>query len=208
DLCGHATLAAAFVLKQLAASGHLPATIAPFWRNSCVTFVSRSGPLMAESSADGITLDFPATPVHLASVQDDLLDSLGVAASEVVFFGRTAFDLFVHVSSAAAVRRIAPKMEQLAKYDARGIIVTSSGDTSDHDVISRFFAPAAGVDEDPVTGSAHCALAWYWAPEFGRATLFGYQASRRGGHVRMELRGDRVRLTGHAILVSCGELLV
>ncbi len=208
DLCGHATLAAASALKTLAAENRLPAEIEPFWKNGCVKFISRSGLLTAESSADGITLDFPATPVESVEPPADLLEALGVASSELVFFGRSSFDYFAHVTSAAVVRRLTPNMERLAKTDSRGIIVTSTGDTSDHDIISRFFAPAAGVNEDPVTGSAHCALAWYWAPEFGRATLFAFQASKRGGHVRMELRGDRVRLTGKAILVSRGELLV
>ena len=99
-------------------------------------------------------------------------------------------------------------MSLLAKLPVRGVIVTALGDAADHDVISRFFAPAAGVDEDPVTGSAHCALAPYWMPHFGRTTLFGFQASRRGGHVRMDLHQDRVRLGGKAVTVSRGQLFV
>lgn len=208
DLCGHATIATAFVLRQLAQEGNLPGYLAPFWKNGCVQFISRSGVLTAEQSVDGMTLDFPATQVKPAEVPDGLLDALGVTAADVRFCGQSRFDYLLHVATADIVRGLTPTMNLLAKLPVRGIIVTSLGDTADHDIISRFFAPAAGVDEDPVTGSAHCALAPYWAPEFGRSTLFGFQASHRGGHVRMELVGDRVRLSGGAVLVSRGELIV
>ncbi len=208
DLCGHATLAAMHMLKELAHDERLPAAFLPFWKNGCVQFLTRSGVLTAESNADGISLDFPATSVEPSGIPDGCLQSLGVDPAELLFFGRSKFDCLVHVASASIVRRLKPNMSELAKVPARGILVTALGDTCDHDVISRFFAPASGVAEDPVTGSAHCALAPYWVPHFGRTTLFGFQASARGGHVRMELNHDRVRLSGKAITVMCGSLTV
>ena len=208
DLCGHATVATAFVMKELAQEGRLPDFLTPFWKHGCVQFISRSGILSAESSVDGITLDFPATHVESAETPDGLIEALGIEAADLRFCGRSRFDYLIHVTSAEIVRNIKPAMDALSKLPVRGIIVTSLGDTADHDIISRFFAPAAGVNEDPVTGSAHCALAPYWVPEFGRSTLFGFQASKRGGHVRMELVGDRVRLSGGAVMVSRGELMV
>lgn len=208
DLCGHATLAAAHILKELAEAGTIPDSLAAFWKNGCVQFVSRSGVLTAESSSAGLTLDFPATDVEECVIPDGCLDALGILPEEVTFCGRSKFDYLLHLASASVVRRLKPRMNALSVLPVRGIIVTALGDTCDHDVISRFFAPAAGVDEDPVTGSAHCALAPYWVPQFGRATLFGYQASIRGGHVRMELNNDRVRLGGRAVTVLRGSLHV
>jgi PhzF family phenazine biosynthesis protein len=208
DLCGHATVATAFVMRELAQQGCLPEYLTPFWKHGCVQFVSRSGVLTAESSTDGITLDFPATCVEQGEIPSGLLEALGIGATDLRFCGRSRFDYLIHVASAEIVRNVKPVMLSLSKLPVRGIIVTSLGDTADHDIISRFFAPAAGVNEDPVTGSAHCALAPYWVPEFGRSTLFGFQASQRGGHVRMELVGDRVRLSGGAVMVSRGELMV
>lgn len=208
DLCGHATIAATFAIRELAASGSLPEAIVPFWKDNTVQFISRSGPLMAEHSSHGITLDFPATRVESCSPPDGLVDSLRLNTAEVLFCGRSRFDYLVQLPDAARVRQLQPDLTRLASLPVRGIIVTAVGDESSHDFVSRFFAPAAGVPEDPVTGSAHCALAPFWAPQFGRDTLFGYQASKRGGLVRMELRGERVRLSGKAVLVSRGELFV
>ncbi len=208
DLCGHATLAAAHVLKELAQANELPDQYLRFWKNGCIQFQTRSGVLSAESSSDGVTLDFPATDVQAAEIPDVLLESLGVSAREVRCCGRSKFDILLHVADAAVVRRLGPDFAALASVSTRGVIVTALGDRCDHDVVSRFFAPGAGINEDPVTGSAHCALAPYWVPHFGRSTLFGYQASARGGLIRMELRHDRVRLTGKAITVSRGLLFV
>jgi PhzF family phenazine biosynthesis protein len=208
ELCGHATLAAAHVLKELAQAGELPSQYLPFWKNGCIQFQSRSGVLTAESSSDGVTLDFPATSVQAVEIPDVLLESLGVSAGEVRYCGRSKFDILLHVADAAVVRRLCPDEAALARVSTRGVIVTALGDSCDHDVVSRFFAPAAGIKEDSVTGSAHCALAPYWVPQFGRSTLFGYQASSRGGLVRMELRNDRVRLTGKAVTIARGELLL
>ena len=206
DLCGHATLAAAHVLQQQHAAGELPATFAAARQGGCWMFSSRSGPLTAEPTASGITLDFPATAVEPVAIPVGLPEALGLSAAQVQFCGRTRFDMLLRVPDAATVRKLAPNFPELAQLPVRGVIVTALGDAADHDFISRFFAPASGVPEDPVTGSAHCALAVYWAPEFGRATLFGYQASRRGGHVRMELQGDRVRLSGRAFTFLRGAV--
>ena len=208
DLCGHATLATVHILRELSLENSLPFVFQPFWNRSCVQFISRSGILSAEASVDGISLDFPATQVEPCDVPDGCLDALGVHFTELEFCGRSQFDYLLHVTSAAVVRRLKPAMDVLATLSVRGVIVTALGDACDHDVISRFFAPGAGIDEDPVTGSAHCALAPYWVPHFGRNTLFGYQASARGGHVRMDLSQDRVRLKGNAITVSRGLLFV
>lgn len=208
DLCGHATIAATHAIRELHSLGTLPADIAKFWINGAVQYQSRSGLLTAESSAHGITLDFPATNVEAAELPAGIAEALGVPSPELVFVGRSKFDYLIQVSSGAIVRGLHPDMKQLATLPVRGLIVTALGDESSHDFISRFFAPGAGVDEDPVTGSAHCALAPFWAPHFGRATLFGYQASKRGGLVRMELSGNRVRLSGKAVTVSRGELVV
>ena len=206
DLCGHATLAAAHVLQQLHSSGELSAAYAAARQGGCWTFESRSGQLTAEPAGSGITLDFPATSVEPSDIPGGLVEALGLSADQIQFCGRTRFDLLLKVPDAATVRRLVPNFSALAQLPVRGVIVTALGDAADHDFISRFFAPASGVPEDPVTGSAHCALAVFWAPEFGRATLFGYQASRRGGHVRMELHGDRVRLSGKAFTFLRGTL--
>ncbi len=207
DLCGHATLAAAHILQELHNAGTLPDFAAATRIGGLWTFESRSGRLTAEPTSSGITLDFPALPVTPTAIPAGFPESLGITATDIEFCGQTRFDLLVRLRSAAAVRRLQPDFAALARHPVRGVIVTAFGDTSDHDFVSRFFAPASGIPEDPVTGSAHCALAVYWAPEFGRSTLFGFQASRRGGHVKMELQQDRVRLSGRAVTISRGTLV-
>lgn len=208
DLCGHATLAAAHVLHSLSQQNLLPEFLKPFCNSAMLQFNSRSGILTAEFAGDRITLDFPASTCTATGQSEKLFNALGVTSEQVIYFGRTEFDLLLQLSTAQAVRQLSPHMSALAEIPARGILVTALGDAADHDVISRFFAPSCGIDEDPVTGSAHCALAPFWAPQFGRNTLYGYQASARGGRVQMELRGDRVRLTGQAITVLEGNLLL
>jgi PhzF family phenazine biosynthesis protein len=192
DLCGHATLASAFVLWDM---GYLPINVAAY-------FHTRSGLLTALPSGEGITLDFPAERV-VAADTPGLTEALGVKAR---FVGRNRLDYLVEVDNAETVRRLTPDMGKLAQSGGRGIIVTAASDDPRYDFISRFFAPAAGVPEDPVTGSAHCALAPYWRDNFGRDELVGYQASARGGTVRTECRGDRVMLNGNAILTMTGTL--
>ena len=194
DLCGHATLASAHFLWE---SGRLA-------REREARFHSRSGLLTATRDGDWITLDFPATPASEAAVPHDLIEGLGGAVP--LWVGRSVFDVMVVYHDAAIVRGISPSFERLARVPARGIIVTAPGDEEGIDFVSRFFGPGVDVPEDPVTGSAHCALAPYWAARLGRTRMTGYQASRRGGMVGCDLRGDRVLLSGQAVTVLRGEL--
>jgi predicted PhzF superfamily epimerase YddE/YHI9 len=195
DLCGHATLAAAHVLW---ADNHLgPATQA--------RFRTRSGLLTARREVDLIWLDFPSTPPRPVPAPDGLTAMLG---AEPCWVGQTPFDYFVEVKDEATVRGLNPDLTAIARLGGRGMIVTAqSSSAKAADYISRFFAPAAGVPEDPVTGSAHCALAPYWTGKLGPDHLTGYQASARGGTVRTVLAGDRVMLGGNAVTVSRVELL-
>ncbi|HEX9892943.1 MAG TPA: PhzF family phenazine biosynthesis protein [Gemmatimonadales bacterium] len=194
DLCGHATLASAQYLWE---SGRLaPGTVARFH--------TRSGLLTAVRDGEWIVLDFPATPPQPAPAPAELEPGLGLTPRWV---GRTAFDVFVELDNAAQVRQLTPNLEHLTGIPARGIIVTAAGDRQGVDFVSRFFGPAAGVPEDPVTGSAHCALGPFWAERLGKTRLIGFQASKRGGTVRVEVLGDRVLLGGQAITVLRGTLL-
>jgi len=194
ELCGHATLATAHVLWE---TGVLAA-------DSEARFHTASGLLTAVREGDRITLDFPADPPDSVEPPSDLLDALGVAASYV---GRTRFDYFVDVGEASAVRGAAPDFGGLKRLGVRGAMITARSDDEAYDFVSRFFAPGAGVDEDPVTGSAHCALAPFWAAKLGRNELVGYQASTRGGIVYCRAAGDRVLLSGHAVTVLRGGIL-
>lgn len=196
DLCGHATLASAHVLWE---EGHLqPAEI--------VRFHTRSGVLTASRQGSLIWLDFPATPAQPAATPIELERGLGKSAS-IKYVGRTPFDYLVELKSEAEVRSLAPDMSELVQLPVRGVIVTARSTDGSYDFVSRFFAPAAGVAEDPVTGSAHCGLGPFWATRLGKQELVGYQASARGGTVRVRLDGDRAHLGGEAITVLRGELL-
>ncbi|HEX8914872.1 MAG TPA: PhzF family phenazine biosynthesis protein [Humisphaera sp.] len=196
DLCGHATLATAHVLWE---TGRLAA-------GATARFATRSGVLTAARTPDGwVTLDFPAKAVELADAPPGLVESLGVRPVGVGF---NRMDWLVEVASADEVRTASPDLRLLKTVRARGVILTAPAGGADApaDFVSRFFAPAVGVDEDPVTGSAHCALAPYWSAKLGRPRLVGRQVSARGGVVRTELRGDRVLLGGQAVTVLRGEL--
>lgn len=197
DLCGHATLAAAHVLW---AAGHVSA-------ERDIRFRSRGGPLSAALAEDGwIALDFPSTPPREAPPPAGLLEALGVEPS---WIGRTAQDdWLVEAADEGRVREVAPDPRRLAEVEARGVIVTSRAAGREYDFVSRFFAPRVGVDEDPVTGSAHCALAPFWGERLGRVELTGHQASERGGAVRVRLAGDRVILQGQAVTVLTAELRI
>lgn len=193
-LCGHATLASAHVLWE---DGLLQPT-------AQARFHTKSGLLTADRRDSWIELDFPATPATSASAPPGLVEALGVKPK---FIGRSRFDYLVEVDNEATVRALAPNLEALARIDARGVIVTGATDeASKYDFVSRFFAPQSGVPEDSVTGSAHCALAPYWAAKLGMPDLVAYQASARGGEVLLRLEGDRVRLSGQAVTVLRGEL--
>jgi PhzF family phenazine biosynthesis protein len=195
-LCGHATLASAHALWE---NGHTP-------RRVPLTFHTKSGPLTATPNGNGeIELDFPARPASPTKPPAGLLPALGVKAAGV---GWNGDDYLVVLKTAAAVRAVRPDFRKLAAVKCRGVIVTARSRDRAHDFVSRFFAPAAGIDEDPVTGSAHCCLAEYWGEKLGKDVMTGYQASARGGVVRVTRRGGRVGLGGRAVTVSRGELIV
>jgi PhzF family phenazine biosynthesis protein len=196
DLCGHATLASAHVLwsEQIVAAGET------------IRFHSRSGVLHCVQGRDHrIELDFPATVPQYVEPPAGLLDALGTNSSQV---WKSKFDYLVLADSDEIVRSITPDFRKLIRVEARGVIVTAKSDKPGFDFVSRFFAPAAGVDEDPVTGSAHCCLAPFWAQRLGKPSLVGHQASRRGGIVHARVHEDRVILGGQAVTVWQGELLV
>lgn len=194
DLCGHATLASAHVLWE---GRHLAA-------GQTARFHTRSGLLSASRQGDLIWLDFPATPPQPVSSFPDLERAIGTNFN---FLGRTAFDYLIELGSEAEVRSLEPDMSLLARLGARGVIVTAGSENGSYDFVSRFFAPGAGIPEDPVTGSAHCGLGPFWGARLGKKELVGYQASARGGTVRVRLEGGRAHLGGHAVTVLRGELL-
>jgi PhzF family phenazine biosynthesis protein len=194
DLCGHATLAAAHILFErglLAADGE-------------ARFHTASGLLTAVRREDWLELDFPAEPAESVEAPPALREALGVPA---LFVGRNRLDYLVEVDSEDTVRSLRPDFGRLRALRERGVMVTSRARSRNYDFVSRFFAPGAGIDEDPVTGSAHCCLGPYWGERLGRTELTGYQASARGGLVRVRLAGPRVKLVGRAVTVITGELL-
>jgi PhzF family phenazine biosynthesis protein len=195
DLCGHATVASAHVLWE---DGHLPA-------GQQARFHTRSGLLTADRRGEWIELNFPAKNAEPAEAPAGLLSSLGVEHAR--FVGRNAWDYLVEVESEETLRGLAPDHTALRKIPVRGVIVTARPAGGEFDFVSRFFAPGSGVDEDPVTGSAHTALGPYWAGKLGKREFTAYQASARGGVVRVRLDGDRVILGGQAVTVMTGELL-
>jgi PhzF family phenazine biosynthesis protein len=193
-LCGHATLASAHILWE---SG----VLAP---GAAARFHTRSGRLGAQRAGDWIEMDFPATPDQPISPPSGLSQALGV---ELDYAGRNEFDYLVEVSSEEVLRDLAPDFERLKQHTDRGVIVTSRAASPDYDFVSRFFAPAAGIDEDPVTGSAHCTLGPFWSRRLGKDNFTAYQASSRGGVVRVRVSGERVFLGGQAVTLFRGELL-
>ena len=195
DLCGHATVASAHVLWE---DGHLP-------EGRQARFHTRSGLLTADRKGDWIELDFPAKVAAAVEAPAELLRALGVEQAR--FVGKNAFDYFVEIDSDEAVRALAPDFSALRRFSVRGIIVTARSSSAEFDFVSRFFAPGAGLDEDPVTGSAHTALGPYWGEKLRKKEMTGYQASARGGVVRVTLAGERVLLGGQAVTVMTGELL-
>lgn len=194
ELCGHATLASAHVLWE---DGHLQP-------GEQARFHTLSGLLTAERRGEWIELDFPAEPAEDTVAPEGLLRALGVRPVHV---GKNRFDYLVEVESEQFVRALQPELTLLATVPARGVIVTSRAASADFDFVSRFFAPAVGVNEDPVTGSAHCCLGPYWRGKLGRDELVAHQVSQRGGVVRVRVDGPRVKLGGQAVTVLRGELL-
>jgi len=193
ELCGHATLASAHVLWE---DAHLAPGVQ-------ARFHTRSGLLLADRRGDWIELDFPAIPALPSTPPPGILAALGAPARLVT---RNQFDYLLEMDSEETVRALTPDFSALRGVQARGVIVTARASTASFDFVSRFFAPAVGVDEDPVTGSAHCALAPYWGERLGKTEMTGCQASARGGTVRVRLAGQRVILGGQAVTVMTGEL--
>jgi PhzF family phenazine biosynthesis protein len=200
-LCGHATLASAHALWT---SGEVPGGTGA----EPIRFHTKSGLLTAAPGhGSSIVLDFPATVPTPGDAPPGLLDALGISADAVLYVGRSRFDWLVEVANEGVVRGLAPDIARLKTVECRGAIVTTRSDAgSSVDFVSRFFAPAAGVDEDPVTGSAHCCLGPYWGAKLGKTELAGYQASKRGGTIRIQLVGDRVKLIGTAVTIVRGEI--
>jgi len=195
ELCGHATLAAAFILWE---TGRVS-------KEKAIVFNTLSGVLTINQDEEWISMDFPAQPAATSMAIPGLGQALGV---EPLYTGRSKYDILVELPLADDVCSLEPDMEALSTIKARGIIVTAASDLPHFDFVSRFFAPSVGVPEDPVTGSAHCCLAPYWGEKLGKAEMVGFQCSPRGGSVRVSLKGDRVILKGHAVHVFSGKLLV
>ena len=189
DLCGHATLAAAHVLYT--ELGHSA---------DAISFATRSGELSVSREGDWYVLDFPAIVPRPCAAPAGLVEALGRQPMEVL----AADDLLAVFASEAEVRALEPDQALLARLECRGVIATAPGEQ--HDFVSRFFAPRVGVPEDPVTGSAHCKLVPYWAQRLGKNRMNARQVSRRGGELRLALRGDRVQMAGRAVLFLVAEI--
>jgi PhzF family phenazine biosynthesis protein len=194
ELCGHATLASAHVLFE---QGRVEA-------RASIAFHTRSGVLRAGGSAGRVELDFPAFVARPADPPAGLAEALGAPIKAFSAVDRDRY-LVAELDDAAAVREVRPDFRALGSVVAH-VGVTAASDDDRYDFVSRYFAPGAGIDEDPVTGSAHCVLAPYWAERFGRAELTGCQASARGGVVHTRLVDDRVMLTGDAVTVWRGSI--
>jgi PhzF family phenazine biosynthesis protein len=192
DLCGHATLGSAFVIFELLKA-----------EEKSIRFYShKSGELAVEKQGDLFVLDFPSRPVSRCDAPDGLVEALGKQPKEIF----KARDYFLVYENEREILEIAPNFSKLLEIDAHGFIVTAKGDASDF--VSRFFAPEVGVFEDPVTGSSHCNLIPFWAERLGKTGLFARQVSARGGELFCELKGDRVKIGGNAVLYLKGEIYV
>ena len=200
DICGHATLASAHILWE---QGYVP-------EGNAINFKTLSGDLTVTQSdnENEIVMDFPADPESMVPLTEDLIvilrESLGATP---IYVGKSQRDFLVEVESAEILRTMSPNMSILAEVPMRGYIVTAKSDIPEYDFISRCFFPAVGIPEDQVTGSAHCCLALYWGGKLGKSEMLGFQASMRGGKVRVKIVGDRVKLIGSCVTVLIGELL-
>ena len=192
DLCGHATLASAHILYE---DAHVA-------RDETIRFQCASGELLVLFANGRLEMDFPSLPTRPCDPPESMLDALGVKPKAVQ---KGRFDYLVEVATTDEVRSCSPDFGLLRTLGIRGVIVTAQ-DGNDFDFISRFFAPGAGIDEDPVTGSAHCSLAPYWAVRLNKTELTAYQASERGGQLWLRLNGDRVGIAGHAVTIMRAEM--
>ncbi|HAA25561.1 MAG TPA: oxidoreductase [Ruminiclostridium sp.] len=191
DLCGHATLASAHILWE---KGYLG-------KEEEAVFDTKSGMLTARYNEGWIELNFPATPEEKADVPPELIEALAV---NPVYTGKSVFDYIIEVESEEVVKSIKPDFTKLMRVQMRGVIVTAQ--SSRYDFISRFFAPEVGIFEDPVTGSAHCCLGPYWRKKLGKDKFIAYQASKRGGMLKVQVSGERVLISGKAVTVIEGVL--
>ncbi|GAB4315631.1 MAG: PhzF family phenazine biosynthesis protein [Candidatus Zixiibacteriota bacterium] len=194
NLCGHATLASAHILWEAG-------VLRP---DDEARFHTRSGLLTARKHGKNIEMNFPATPAHTLDTASGVIDALGV---EPVWIGRNDEDFLIELASEQQLLSVSPDFTTLRAITQRGVIVTSGTERDGVDFVSRFFAPAAGINEDPVTGSAHCTLAPYWRAKLGKLEMTAYQASARGGVVRVRIDGDRVILGGSAVTVLRAEVV-
>lgn len=192
DLCGHATLASAHILWE---KGYLK-------QGQEAKFYTKSGLLTAKTNNGWIQLNFPATPEEESEAPAELIEALGI---NPIYIGKNIFDYFIEVESEDIIRNIAPDFTKLMKVPLRGVIVTAK--SKEYDFVSRFFAPEVGIFEDPVTGSAHCCLGPYWKKKLGKDSFIAYQASARGGMLKVRVVGDRVLISGKAVTVMEGSLL-
>lgn len=190
-LCGHATLASGAVVLERLERGR-----------QNVVFHTASGRLEVRKSGGGYVMDLPAHKLRPAAIEPAFLEAIGADVVEVATYVR---DLLVLLRSADAVRNLVPDFAKIAALDCTGIVVTAASD-GDYDFVSRYFAPANGIPEDPVTGGAHCALVPFWAQKTGRTEFRGFQASTRGGEIQCRLIGDRVELEGHAVFYLEGSV--
>ncbi len=191
DLCGHATLASAHILWE---KGYLR-------KGQEANFHTRSGLLTAQIAENWIQLNFPTTQEEKTDVPAELIEALKI---DPIYAGKSIFDYLIEVESEDIVKNMAPDFTKLLKVPMRGVIVTAKA--ADYDFVSRFFAPEVGIFEDPVTGSAHCCLGPYWNKKLGKDKLIAYQASERGGVLKVQVNGDRVLISGKAVTVMEGDL--
>lgn len=194
DLCGHATLASAHILWEKGFAD----------KDKTLMFFTKSGLLTAKLNDGWIELDFPAFSEEQADAPEGLMEALGVKS---VYIGRNAFDYLVEVASEEELRSIKPDLMRLAKITTRGVSVTSVSSSGKYDFASRLFAPAIGIPEDPVTGSAHCCLGPYWMKKLNKSIFTAYQASERGGFLKVQVKNERVLISGKAVTVIEGEIL-
>lgn len=193
ELCGHATLASAHILWE---RGYLKS-------KDPARFFTNSGLLTAKRKNDWIELDFPCEPAIKVTTPNFIAKALGVIP---VYVGKNRFDYLVEVKSEKTLRELRPDFSLIKKIPVRGLIVTSVAKSGDYDFVSRFFAPAVGIDEDHVTGSAHCCLAPFWKERLNKNVFFAYQASPRGGFMHVSISGERVLLLGKAVTFLSGEI--
>ncbi len=195
DLCGHATLASAHILFETETLS----------ADQAAVFFSKSGKLTVTRHKDRLEMDFPAEPPEEIAPPPALLKALGVYP---VTSARNRMDVLLHLKTPDEVLAARPDFIALAQVPVRGVMITSESCDKNYDFIYRFFAPAEGINEDPVTGSAHCCLGPYWQEKIGKSEFKAYQASARGGEIGVQIKGDRVLLTGSAVTVFQGVLVV